>query len=141
MQINSKVYYDNKTGQVITITGECEGTVLVSTKEQDMKQHLALKDKNINEIDFVELEYGTMAATFENAKWYHVDLATNQLKVDYYTVEELGIIQSQNQDQEDLRVRLVDLSEYLTDQPNESLSSIEEFIMQKEINKVMEGMN
>ena len=34
-----------------------------------------------------------MAATFENAKGYHVDLATNQLKVDYYTVEDLKIIQ------------------------------------------------
>ena len=140
MQINSKVYYDNKTGQVIVITGECEGTVVASTKKQDMKKHLALKDKNINEIDFIELEYGTMAATFQNAKGYHVDLETNQLKVDYYTVEELENIKSQNQDQEDLMVRIADLSEYLIDQPNESLLSIEEYIIQKEINKVMEGM-
>lgn len=95
MNIKAKVYYDILTGNVIIITSEMQGCVLETTKEEDMQLYEELKEKNASDIDFIELEYGTLVNTFTNAKSYSVNTKTKQLKVTYYTQGELENIQKQ----------------------------------------------
>lgn len=89
MDIGAKIYYDITTGNVITLIGERQGGVKETTKIQDMKSYIDLHDKDINEVDFIELEYGAYGSTFDNAKSYIVNLETKELKVEYYKQTEI----------------------------------------------------
>lgn len=140
-QIGAKVYYEIATGNVLITTSECRGSVVETTKEQDMEIYPQLKDKNINEVDFIELEYGTLASTFTNLKSYNVDIKNKQLKVDYYTHDELKIFKEQENQMQSFNNRVLDISDYLKEQQSESISIFEDLIIQTELNKVMEGMN
>ena len=86
MQKPSKVYFD-KNGMVVLRTSECEGNVISTTKEQDLK-HLNLQ--NINDIDYIEIDFGLFNKTFNNAKSYYVNVETKQLIVEYYKDGETG---------------------------------------------------
>lgn len=94
MQVKSKVYYDNLTGVVLEITPECEGGVPTFTKGQDMERLDQLKGRNANDIDFIELEFGTMSSILNMSKSCHIDVATRQLKVEYLTQAEIDEINS-----------------------------------------------
>ncbi len=140
-QIGAKVYYEIATGNVLIITSECRGSVVETTKNQDMEIYPQLKVKNIDEVDCIELEYGTLASIFSNLKSYYVDLKTKQLKVDYYTPEELQVFKDKENEIQSFNNRVSDISDYLSDQQSESISIFEDLIIQTELNKVMEGMN
>ncbi|OOM82181.1 hypothetical protein CLPUN_04410 [Clostridium puniceum] len=88
-EVKAKVYYEIATGNILLITPEGQGGLMETTKEQDINIYPELKDKNIHDIEFIELEFGTLESIFINIKSYHVDVATKQLKVDYYTQEEI----------------------------------------------------
>lgn len=89
MQVKSKIYYEIATGNVLLVTSEMEGSVIETTKEQDIQYYSQLQGKDANEIDFIELEYGTLVTTFTNAKSYIVNLTSKKLEVTYYTQQEL----------------------------------------------------
>ncbi|MBA8980496.1 hypothetical protein [Clostridium saccharobutylicum] len=78
--IGAKIYYDIKTGDVLTITSEMQGNVEETTKEQDMEIYQELTGRNINDVDFIELQYGTLASIFTNAKSYKVNLETKKIR-------------------------------------------------------------
>lgn len=84
MEIQAKIYFDNN-GEVLRVIGERRGDVLKTTKEEDLQG----VDVDVNDIDCIELEYGTFQETFKNAKHYRVDVLTKELKVEYFTEEEL----------------------------------------------------
>lgn len=96
MQVKSKVYYDNLTGVVLEITPECEGGVPTFTKGQDMERLDQLKGRNANDIDFIELEFGTMSSILNMSKSCHIDVVTKQLKVEYYTQAEIEELDNNN---------------------------------------------
>lgn len=91
-QIKSKVYYEIATGNVLTITSESEGGVIEKNKNDDMTECEQLKSYNENEVDYIELEYGTSLITCNNAKSFNVDLATKKLQVEYLTQSEIDEI-------------------------------------------------
>lgn len=93
-QICAKIYYLVSTGEVLLITPEMQGTVIETTKEQDMEVYSQLNDKNISDVDYIELPYGTLATTFDNSKSYVVNLTTKQLEVTYYTNDELNAMEN-----------------------------------------------
>lgn len=140
-QIKSKVYYLITTGEVLTVTSEMQGCVEETTKEQDMEVYPQLKDKNIDEVNFIELEYGTLVTTFNNAKTYKVSLETKQLEVIYYTQEEIESMQNENQETQDLNSRVSDISQYLSGNQT-TIADVEDLIIQTEQNKILnsEGM-
>lgn len=138
-EVKAKVYYEVLTGNVLTITSECQGSIEETTKEHDMKIYEQLKDKNIDEIDFIELEYGTLAATFNNAKLYSINLETKELEVIYYTQEELSAIQQQNQEVQDLNSRVSDITQYLSSSNETTIADIENSILEIELNKTING--
>lgn len=88
--IKSKVYYD-QTGAVLLITSE-QHQGAKTTIQEDIQYQEALKNKSIDDISFIELEFGTLSATIENSKSYNVDIATKKLNVIYYTQAEIDEI-------------------------------------------------
>lgn len=138
-QIQARIYFDKITGEVLTITSEIQGCVEETTREQDMKIYTQLKDKNINEVDFIELEYGTLSDTFSNSKSYSVNLDTKKLEVIYYTQEELNIIQQQNQEVQDLNSRVSDITQYLSSSNETTIVEVENSILEIEKNKIING--
>lgn len=139
-QILAKIYYLISSGEILTITAESQGCVEHTTKEQDMKIYEQLKNKNIDEVDFIELEYGTLANTFNNSKSYKVNLETKKLEVEYYTQQELEEMkkqyEQQNQEAQDLNSRVSDITEYLQNQGSQKISDIEAYILESEKNKL-----
>lgn len=140
-KVNAKVYYDNATGDVILITSECMGEVIATTKAEDMGIYSELKDKQVNEIDFIELEFGTLASTFNNVKSYTVNVNTKQLELVHYTDSELQEIKDQEIAVISLDNRIADISTYLKDQSNDTIAEFENYILQTELNKITEGVN
>lgn len=138
-QVKSKAYYDIETGNVLIITGEYQGDVINTTKEQDMQIYAQLKDKSIDELDYIELEYGALTNIVNGAKEYKVNLDNKQLEVTYYTEEELNIIQKQNKELQDLDSRISDISIYLSNSDKITVTNIEDSILQIEQNKIVNG--
>ena len=139
----AKVYYELATGEVLLRTGEMEGAVVENTKEQDIQAYPELKGKTVDEIDFIELEYGTLLATFNNAKSYSINLETKTLEFVYYTQEELT---AQKQEQEVqlqaeqlLNERTSTISDYMSTDTT-SVTDIENYILQRETNKITGGV-
>lgn len=137
-KINSKVYYDNQTGEVLVVTGEILAEIEENTLEQDIEQYEALQNRNI---DFIKLEYGTLSNTFNNSKTYHIDLKTKKLIVEYFTPEELQNLKNERQEKDSLVDRVFDISDYLYQQSADTIADFENYILQNEINKIMEGVN
>lgn len=138
MNVESKIYYLKETGNVIYVTSEFMGGVIKTTFEDDYNIVEALNQYKIDEIDCIEIDYGKYIKTFQNAKSYYVDLESKKLKVEYYTIQEL---ENQRKEAQDLNTRVSDISDYLKNQQSESITVFEDFIVQTELNKVMEGMN
>jgi len=140
-QVKAKVYYEVETGTILLITSEGQGWIAETTKEEDIKIYPELKDKDINNIDFIELEFGALETIFNNFKAYHVNIEKKELIVEYYTPEELQVIKNQNQEIQILNNRVNDISEYLNQQSAQTVVDFENYILQNELNKIMEGMN
>jgi uncharacterized protein YkuJ len=138
-EINSKIYYLISTGEILCITSEYKGLTESNTKEQDMKIYRQLKNYSIDEIDFIELEYGTLAETFNNAKSYKINLETKQLEVVYYTKEELILIQQQNQKQINLNDRINLIAKY-SNLDTSSIADLEKYILQREKDRIVGGV-
>lgn len=141
-QICAKIYYLISTGEVLAITSEMQGTVGSTTKEQDMEVYPQLKDKNPDEIDFIELEYGTLATTFTNVKSYSVDVQNKKLNLVYYTQEEIDVQKKQYeqrvQDTQETNSRISAISNYAS-QNVISIDDLENAIIQLELTKIQNG--
>lgn len=137
-KIKEKIYYEIDTGIVLVRVPECTRTVPNTTKEEDMEIYDQLKNRNNDQIDFIELEYGTSSNTFSNAKSYKVNLDTKQLEVTYYTQEELNAMQKQAQQNEELNSRVLDISTYLNNNVT-TIADVEDLILQSEENKIING--
>lgn len=139
-QVGTKIYYSIASGKVLQVTSEMQGCVEPTTKEQDVLTYSTLQNNNIDEIDYIQLEYGTLATTFNNAKSYKVNLETKKLEVDYYTKEELEVIGQQSQEAQALNSRISDISTYLLNSDETTISDIENSLLEIEKNKILEGM-
>ena len=89
MKIGAKVYYIKVTGEVIFVTSEYSNCYVETTIEEYMLIYPQLKDRNIEEVDFIGLEYGVLATTLRNAKTYKVNLNNKKLEVVYYSEQEI----------------------------------------------------
>ncbi|WP_315074055.1 hypothetical protein [uncultured Clostridium sp.] len=135
-QICAKVYYEIATGEVLMVVSEMQGDILKSTKEDDMRLYLQLRNRNSSDIDYIDLNYGTLATTFTNAKSYKVNLDARKLEVVYYTEDELNSMQKQIQENQELSSRVSDISTYLSNADGTTISNVEDTILGVESNKV-----
>lgn len=134
--VKAKIYYLLSTGEGLLTTSEMTGDVVETTKEQDILAYTQLKDKKIDEIDFIELEYGTAKATLHKVKSCKVDLKTKKLECIYYTDEEIAQRSNQCKSRRDLISRVSDLTQYLYNN-EDATSAVEDLIIQTEQNKIL----
>lgn len=71
--IGRKLYYDKNTGNVILDTGEQAGSVVKSTKEQDIATYKVLAERMPDSFDVIQLGYGEFTYEFATATAYRVN--------------------------------------------------------------------
>lgn len=135
-EIPSRIYYAVSTGEVLLVTSEMldVDTAEIKTKEQDIETYLELKDKKSEEIDYIELEYGTVSSTYNNMKSQRVNIETKKLEVIYYTKEELQT----KEETQNLNSRVSDIATYLNNNST-TISDIEDLILKSEQNRITNG--
>lgn len=138
-EIKAKVYYLISTGEVLVITSEMNSTIEPTTKEQDLNLHPQLKDKSLDEIDYVELDYGTSESTFNNVKSFKVNTATKQLDCTYFTQEELDAQVQEKINTQITTDRVRAISEYAYANTN-NIAILEDAIIQAELNSLLGGI-
>ena len=83
MKIGRKIYYDLTTGNIITDTGERQGSVVATTIEQDIATYSALSERNRETFGVIELSFGEHARDFAESNGYQVNLDTKKLEFSY----------------------------------------------------------
>lgn len=83
MMVARKLYYDKRTGEIISDTGERQGSVAATTTEQDIQAFSALSERNRDTFDVLELEYGQYAQDFAEASSYRVNPEIKELEFSY----------------------------------------------------------
>lgn len=84
MQINSRCYFEKDTLNIICFTNEFEGDYKKApTKEDDFSKYSKLIGYDPNKVDFIVLEYGTLADILTKSSNYYIDSETMQLVVEY----------------------------------------------------------
>ncbi|MFW2501752.1 hypothetical protein [Clostridium diolis] len=142
-KVPAKIYFLISNGEVLAVTGEMQWAPSVTTKEEDMEVYPQLQGKNIDDIDYVELEYGTLASTFINIKSYSVDVSTKKLNCFYYTQEELDAIKLEQEVQQAGKQLIQDRINLISDYANldtNSITELENSIIEYEQNKIMNGV-
>lgn len=138
-EICAKVYYEKSTGKIIVITSEMITSLERTTKEQDIQMYEQLKNKTVDEVAFIELEYGTLASTFNNLKSYYVNLESKTLECIYYTQEELDAQSEAIENAQDITNRIQIISDYAS-LDNNAITTLENAILEYEMNLIMGGM-
>lgn len=136
MQIQSKVYFLIKTGEVLLITPETESDITQTTQEEDMKRYKQLQNINVTEVDYILLKYGTLFSILTNAKSYIVNINTRKLEVKYYTQEEIEAMKSPSSKEDSLKERADLIANYFYLKGDSSISEAENFIIQSELSKL-----
>lgn len=83
MKVGRKIYYDNRTGNVLIDTGEMQGNVKSTTIAQDIEAYSILSQLNRDAFEVLELSYGKWSEDFLNASGYRVNLETRELEFSY----------------------------------------------------------
>lgn len=137
-KIKAKIYYEKASGNVIYVTSEMLCNMATTTKEQDIKTYPELLNKNIDEIEFIELEYGTLVTTFKNVKSYSI--VNKKLNLVYYTQEELDEIQQEQEVKQAILDRITNISDYAS-LDNNSIDILENAIIEYETNLIINEVN
>lgn len=82
--IGRKIYFDKSTGMIICDTGEMVNAFAVETTvEQDFQNIQALKDRVIESVGVLKLEYGQYSQDFSQCTGVRVNPITLRLEFDY----------------------------------------------------------
>lgn len=72
-QVGRKVYYDLSTGNKLVDTGECEGSVVETTQEQDFAFSTILSQRVPSTVGCLQFAFGEQATNFAQYL-FHVDI-------------------------------------------------------------------
>lgn len=75
-EIGRKIYFDNRSGEIIMTTSERSGHVVETTTEQDFETFAVLKERDPYNVGFIQLEYGEYQSDFLEGALVSVDLET-----------------------------------------------------------------
>lgn len=132
----ARIYYKN-TGEVICITDESYGAVPFISVDDDYNNYKNLSNFNVGELAFIELELGEREKII-GVKSYKVNVETKELEIENFTQEELQFMQQQSQENKTLNTRISDIANYLNEDSS-SIQDVEDYILQKEQNKIING--
>ena len=79
-KIGRKLFYELATGNIITDTGERQGSVVATTIDQDIAVFTALSERNRDTFDYIELSFGAYAQDFAECNGYRVNLDTKAIE-------------------------------------------------------------
>jgi len=126
-QIKTKIYYFISTGEVLLHVINIAST----SKKEDYNNNVQLQEKDISDIDYIEVENDTLNNTFNNVKSYKVNPKTKKLETIYFTQEELGNIQKEQEKERSILDRINYISEY-ANLDNNSIDILEDAIIEYE---------
>lgn len=78
MEIGRRIYFDNRTGEILAEVGERSGFVRETTEEEDFSAFKSLSERNKDTVDFLKLEYGQYAEDFAQGYLDYIDPTTKQ---------------------------------------------------------------
>lgn len=77
MKIGAKIYYDNRTGEILVNTGERTGDVRETTEDEDYAAYTSLKNRERDIVGVLQLAYGQYVADYaEGGRIDRIDLET-----------------------------------------------------------------
>lgn len=82
-EIGSKVFWRKASGEVVFITPESVGDVVVTTAEDDAAFYPQLKGYDLDKLGVIQLEYQQHKQDFEQSIAYWVNPATQKLEFKY----------------------------------------------------------
>lgn len=83
MQIGRKIYYDNRTGEVLADTGQRSGSVRETTQEEDFATYLRLAERAPESVGMIQLEYDQYKQDFDEGVLERIDPDTKELFFNY----------------------------------------------------------
>lgn len=84
MNIGKKVYFVIDTGEVIVTTAEKSGEYAEqTTREQDFRDFVALRERNPDNVGMIELEYGQYAEDFMQSNSFRINPETLEMEFSY----------------------------------------------------------
>ncbi|WP_411552182.1 hypothetical protein [Paenibacillus lautus] len=83
MQIGRKIYYDNRTGEVLADTGQRSGSVRETTREEDFSTYLRLAERTPESVGMIQLEYDQFKQDFDEGVLERVDPDKRELFFNY----------------------------------------------------------
>ena len=81
--VGRRLYYDKFTGEIIVDTRERSGVVEDRTIEQDFEAYSLLKERTMESVDILQLEYGQYHEEFSLCNGYRVNPKTKELEFSY----------------------------------------------------------
>lgn len=148
--LKSRVYYNKLNGEILCFTEEQFNVngVHIPTLQDDKDKYTILKNIEDDNLGMVELEFGESYNILSKSKSYKIDIKKSNPSLDviYYSDDELKERYSQcciepTKELITLNNRISDISQYLFDQTDETISIFENYILQTELTKIMEGTN
>lgn len=89
--IGRRIYYKPLDGKVVYDTGDRSGIdIIKSSIEEDFQYVLELKDYSIDELEYIELDFGMYAEDFRECLYYKVNIETKQLEFVYNENTNIG---------------------------------------------------
>lgn len=96
MKIGSKIYFEKNTGNVLLNTGEMCGSVRETTIVEDFENYIQLKDRIMESIGCIQLEYGQYKNEFTTCTGYNINIETNEIIFDFTPIETTPTIEDIN---------------------------------------------
>ncbi|MEC0237765.1 hypothetical protein P4H71_25955 [Paenibacillus kribbensis] len=82
-EIGSKVFWRKVSGEVVFVTPESVGDVVVTTAEDDAAFYPQLRDYDFDKLGVIQLRYQQYKQDFEQAAAYWVNPVTQKLEFKY----------------------------------------------------------
>lgn len=83
MKIGRKIYFEKTTGNIIQDTGEMQGNVYETTREEDFTTYKALIERVPGTVGVIKLEYGQYQQDFERCNGYRINPDTKMIEFSY----------------------------------------------------------
>lgn len=81
--IGRKIYYDNRTGEVLADTGERVGDVMETTEDQDYAAYESLVNRARSTVSVIRLPYGELSNDFSSCTGYTIDVNTEEINFNF----------------------------------------------------------
>lgn len=110
-----KIFYDNRTGEVLTVLNEIESTTNYElTLDEEIATFAVLTQRNKETFEFLQLEFGQYSQDFAECIGYRVNVETKTLEFSYPNSNEPTVEQPYQKPLSE-KVKQLELAQSVTD--------------------------